>query len=67
MVSSLDGFIVKKDRSVSWMLSTDNYDKGIELTKENIAEFLVVLRMDSWATYRQVKIHRHKSGKLNSV
>lgn len=40
MVSSLDGFIAKKDGSVSWMRSTDNYDKGIELTKEYIEEFL---------------------------
>ena len=40
MVSSLDGFISKKDGSVSWMHSTDYYDKGIELTKEYIAEFL---------------------------
>ncbi len=40
MVSSLDGFIAKKDGSVSWMHSTDTYDKGIELTKEYIAEFL---------------------------
>ena len=40
MVSSLDGFVAKKDGSVSWMHSTDYYDKGIELTKEYIADFL---------------------------
>ncbi len=40
MVSSLDGFIAKKDGTVSWMHSTDTYDKGIELTKEYIADFL---------------------------
>lgn len=40
MVSSLDGFIAKKDGSVTWMRSADNYDKGIELTKVYIAEFL---------------------------
>tara|TARA_R110002096_G_scaffold435144_2_gene659499 strand:- start:21 stop:539 length:519 start_codon:yes stop_codon:yes gene_type:complete len=40
MVSSLDGFIAKKDGSVSWMHSKDTYEKGIELTKEYIAEFL---------------------------
>ena len=40
MVSSLDGFIAKKDGSVSWMQSTDKYDKGVELTKEYIEEFL---------------------------
>ena len=40
MVSSLDGFVAKKDGSVSWMHSKDNYEKGIELTKEYISEFL---------------------------
>ena len=40
MVSSLDGFIAKKDGDVSWMRSTDNYDKGVELTREYITEFL---------------------------
>ncbi|MEM9680361.1 MAG: dihydrofolate reductase family protein [Bacteroidota bacterium] len=40
MVSSLDGFIAKKDGSVSWMHSKDTYDNGVELTKEYIAEFL---------------------------
>ena len=27
MVSSVDGFIEKKDRGVSWMESSDNYEK----------------------------------------
>jgi len=40
MVSSLDGFIAKKDGSVSWMHSKDKYEKGVELTKEYISEFL---------------------------
>ncbi|WP_366893162.1 dihydrofolate reductase family protein [uncultured Aquimarina sp.] len=40
MVSSLDGFIAKKDGSISWMHSKDNYEKGVELTKEYISEFL---------------------------
>ena len=40
MVSSLDGFIAKKDGSVSWMHSKDNYEEGVELTKEYILEFL---------------------------
>jgi dihydrofolate reductase len=40
MVSSLDGFIAKKDGSVSWMQSKDYYENGIELTKAYIAEFL---------------------------
>lgn len=40
MVSSLDGFIAKKDGSVSWMHSKDTYEKGVELTKEYITKFL---------------------------
>lgn len=40
MVSSLDGFIAKKDGSVSWMYSKDKYEKGVELTKEYISKFL---------------------------
>lgn len=40
MVASLDGFIEKKDRSVSWMESSDNYEKGITLTDEDIEKFM---------------------------
>ncbi len=40
MVSSLDGFIAKKDGSVSWMHSTDSYEKGVTLTEEAITTFL---------------------------
>jgi len=40
MVSSLDGFIAKKDGSISWMNSKDSYDNGIELTEEYISNFL---------------------------
>ena len=29
MVSSLDGIIAKKDNSVSWFETSDNYDKGV--------------------------------------
>lgn len=29
MVSSLDGFIAKKDNSISWFETTDSYDKGV--------------------------------------
>ena len=29
MVSSLDGIIAKKDNSVSWFETTDNYEKGV--------------------------------------
>jgi len=38
MVSSLDGIIAKKDNSVSWFESTDNYESGI--TEENAEEFM---------------------------
>ncbi len=40
MVSSLDGFVAKKDGSVSWLQSTDTYENGIVLGKEDIDEFL---------------------------
>jgi len=40
MVASLDGFIAKKEGSVSWMQSTDYYANGITLTDEYIADFL---------------------------
>ncbi len=40
MVSSLDGFITKKDGSISWMKSTDTYEQGVTLTDEYIVEFL---------------------------
>ena len=40
MVSSLDGFIAKKDGSISWLQSTDNYEKGVILTEESIADLL---------------------------
>jgi dihydrofolate reductase len=38
MVSSLDGFIAKKDNSVSWFETSDNYEKGI--SEQNPEEFL---------------------------
>src|SRR5579864_6013910 len=38
MVSSLDGIIAKKDNSVSWFETSDNYEKGI--TGEGAEEFL---------------------------
>lgn len=40
MVSSLDGFIAKKDNSVSWFETTDYYEKGVEITKQDTEEFL---------------------------
>jgi dihydrofolate reductase len=38
MVSSLDGIIAKKDNSVSWFETSDNYEKGVAET--NTEEFL---------------------------
>ena len=38
MVSSLDGYIAKKDNSVSWFETSDYYEKGV--MGENAAEFL---------------------------
>ena len=38
LVSSLDGFIAKKDNSVSWFETTDYYEKGV--TREDEEEFL---------------------------
>jgi dihydrofolate reductase len=40
MVSSLDGIIAKKDNSVSWFETADNYEEGVEVSKENAEEFL---------------------------
>ena len=40
MVSSLDGFISKKDNDISWMHSEDHYKKGILLSEEYISDFL---------------------------
>lgn len=39
MVASLDGFIAKNDGSVSWLHSTDQYEKGIPLTEEAVEAF----------------------------
>ena len=38
MVSSLDGYIAKKDNSVSWFETSDHYEKGI--TEQGAEEFL---------------------------
>ena len=40
MVSSLDGYIAKKDNSVSWFETPDNYEKGVSVTEQDAAEFL---------------------------
>lgn len=40
MVSSLDGFIAKRDNSISWFETADSYEKGVTLTDEQTAAFL---------------------------
>jgi len=40
MVSSLDGYIAKKDNSTSWFETSDSYEDGIDVTKEQAEEFL---------------------------
>lgn len=40
MVASLDGFIARKDGSVGWLDTKDSYEAGVELTREEIADFL---------------------------
>lgn len=40
MVSSLDGFITKKDNSVAWFNTASQYEKGIELTEQQTQNFL---------------------------
>ena len=38
MVSSLDGYIAKKDNSVSWFETSDNYERGV--IEQDTTEFL---------------------------
>lgn len=41
MVSSLDGYIAKKDNSVSWLESTGSvYERGVSISDEEITKFL---------------------------
>lgn len=40
MVSSLDGFIARKDNNVSWFETTDYFEKGIELSAHDQEAFL---------------------------
>ena len=39
MVSSLDGFIAKKDNSVSWFETADHYESGIRIDANESSEF----------------------------
>jgi dihydrofolate reductase len=40
MVSSLDGIIAKKDNSVSWFETPDNYEKGVTVQEGDAEKFL---------------------------
>ena len=40
MVSSLDGYIAKKDNSVSWFETADKYEKGVSVSEQDAAGFL---------------------------
>ena len=41
MVSSLDGFIAKKDNSVSWLDSSGSvYEAGVSISEEEAAAFV---------------------------
>lgn len=40
MVSSLDGYIAKKDNNINWFETTDSYDKGLEVSNQDMADFL---------------------------
>jgi len=40
MVSSLDGYIAKKDNNVAWFETADTYDNGVDVTEQEAAEFL---------------------------
>src|SRR6476620_2838373 len=40
MVSSIDGFIERKDNSVSWFEISDSYENGVDITKQDAEEFL---------------------------
>ena len=40
VVSSLDGFIAKKDNSVSWLDSTGVYEAGVSISEEEAAIFV---------------------------
>jgi len=40
MVSSLDGYIAKKDNSISWFETSDNYVNGASISEQDQEEFL---------------------------
>ena len=40
MVASLDGFVARKDGSVDWLETSDNFEGGETMAQESVVEFL---------------------------
>lgn len=40
MAASLDGFIARKDGSVEWLETSDNFERGDTMAQESVEEFL---------------------------
>ena len=43
MAASLDGFIARRDGSVDWLETSDNFEGGKTMTPEWVAEFLTTI------------------------
>lgn len=60
MVSSLDGYIAKKDNSISWFDTTVNYDKGVdaqgteEFSKQSIVTYWVQRHMNTLWSFQNL-------------
>ena len=43
MAASLDGFIARRDGSVDWLETSDNFEGGATMTPESVEEFLTTI------------------------